>query len=138
MASRYRVDLLQEELDKLCKQTDGITEAVIVSLDGFVVASYPPYNYQDDEIHTTTTTIAATASSVISQSQSMLERLDRGSCERLIVEGVNGAMIVHPIDSTDAALVVMVNKEVKIGLASLAMRNSTATLAKILVGGNKH
>jgi predicted regulator of Ras-like GTPase activity (Roadblock/LC7/MglB family) len=135
MAGRYRVELLQDELAKLCKKLDDIEEAVVISLDGFVVASYPPANDLSDAPHLNTQAIAATAGSVISHSQNILDRLNQGAIERLVVEGANGAMMIYPIQQTDAALVTMVNKDVKMGLTSLAMRQSTARLSEILSGG---
>ena len=42
MPQVYRMDLLQSALAKLCNSLDGVHVAVIVSIEGFVVASYPP------------------------------------------------------------------------------------------------
>ncbi|MBN1315366.1 MAG: roadblock/LC7 domain-containing protein [Anaerolineales bacterium] len=134
MAGRYRVDLLQDELAGLCNKMEDIIEAVVISLDGFVVASHPPASDLSDEPHLNTMAIAATAGSVISHSQNILERLKQGNIERLLVEGTNGAMMIYPISQTDAALVAMVTKDVKMGLTSLAMRKSITRLSDILTG----
>ena len=41
MAQVYRMDLLQNALANLCNSLDGVRAAVIVSIEGFVVASHP-------------------------------------------------------------------------------------------------
>ena len=44
-------------------------------------------------------------------------------------------MIIYPIDGSDAALVAIVRKDAKMGLTSLAMRQSVTELATILDRG---
>lgn len=135
MAKRYRVELLQDELFTLCDKVAGLDHAVVVSLDGFVVASYPVAT-DDDTTPLQSPNVAATAASAISLGEGALNRLEHGTFERLIIEGQRGAMIIYPIQGTDAALVAMVDKETRMGLASLAMRQSTNALAQILGTGN--
>ena len=136
MAKRYRVELLQDELTTLCDKVAGLDQAVVVSLDGFVVASHPVAT-DDDTAPLESPNVAATAASAISLGEGALNRLEHGEFERLIIEGEQGAMIIYPIKGTDAALVAMVSKEARMGLASLAMRQSTDTLADILGTGNQ-
>jgi len=137
MAKRYRVELLQDELFTLCDKVAGLDQAVVVSLDGFVVASHPAAA-DDDTTPLHSPNIAATAASAISLGEGALKRLEHGDFERLIIEGEQGAMIIHPIGGdTDAALVAMVSKQARMGLASLAMRHSANALAEILGMGNK-
>ena len=40
MAQVYRTDLLEEALKEFCEKLDGVQGAVIVSIEGFVVAAY--------------------------------------------------------------------------------------------------
>jgi hypothetical protein len=44
-------------------------------------------------------------------------------------------MIIYPIDGADAALVTIIRKDAKMGLASRAMRLSVGELASILTPG---
>jgi predicted regulator of Ras-like GTPase activity (Roadblock/LC7/MglB family) len=135
MAKRYRVDLLQDQLADLCRRVQGIEQAVVVSLDGFVAAAYPPS--ADDSAPATldSPNVAATAASAVSLGENALGRLDHGELERLIIEGESGAMIIYPIGQRDAALVAIVRRDSKMGLVSLAMRQITASLATIIDSG---
>lgn len=134
---RYRVEILQEQVSALCQRVAGLNHAVVVSLDGFVVASYPPAadNETDSPLHSPK--IAATAASALALGERALGRLEHGEFERLIIEGGNGAMIVYPIADTDAALVAVVEKNTKMGLASSAMRQSVDKLAEIFHRGGR-
>jgi predicted regulator of Ras-like GTPase activity (Roadblock/LC7/MglB family) len=134
MAKRYRAELLQDEIAALCRRVGGIERAVVVSLDGFVVASYPPAADDEYESPLHSLQVAATAAGAISLGETALERLAHGDFERLIIDGKSGAMIVYPIGATDAALVAITNKSAKTGLASFAMRQSVSKLGDILSG----
>jgi predicted regulator of Ras-like GTPase activity (Roadblock/LC7/MglB family) len=76
--------------------------------------------------------VAATAANAIALGERALDRLDQGRFLRLIIEGESGAMIVYPIDGSDAALVALVDPDAKMGLASMAMRQSIQQIASIL------
>lgn len=135
MATRYRVELLEDVLSELCQKVSGIEQAVVVSLDGFVVAAHPPAAETETDSPLHSPKIAATAANAIALGTKTLGRLEYGKFERLIMEGEGGAMIIYPFDLTDAALVTMVSKDVKMGLASRAMRLSLAELGSILGRG---
>lgn len=132
MARRYRVEILQDEISLLCQRVEGLDRAVVVSMDGFVVASHPPVDDSSDSAPLHSPNVAATAASAIALGERALDRLAHGSFERLIIEGGSGAMIIYPIADTDAALVAVVRKDTKMGLASLAMSQSLSKLATIL------
>ena len=135
MATRYRVELLEEVLSNLCRRVEGIEQAVVVSLEGFVVASHPPAADEEADSPLHSPTIAATAANAIALGTRTLGRLEHGDFERLIMEGNSGAMIIYPIDGADAALVTIIRKDAKMGLASRAMRLSVGELASILTPG---
>lgn len=135
MPKRYRVDLLQDQLADLCQRIDGIEQAVVVSLDGFVAASYPPTTGDDTPTPLDSPTVAATAASAIALGENALGRLDHGRFQRLIMEGESGAMIIYPVGRRSAALVAIVHRDSKMGLVSLAMRQITDNLAAIIESG---
>lgn len=133
MVKRYRANLLQDEISALFHRVDGLERVVVVSLDGFVVASHPPVpDEEEDDTPTNGRQIAATAASAISMARTALGRLDRGNWQRLIIDGESGTMILHPIGRTDAALAAVANKRAKIGLTSSAMGRSVSRLAAVL------
>ncbi len=133
MVKRYRADLLQDEISALFHRVDGLERVVVVSLDGFVVASYPPSpDDEEDDTPTNGLQIAATAASAISMARTALGRLDAGNWQQLIIDGESGAMILRPIGGTDAALAAVASKRAKIGLTSSAMGRSVSRLAAVL------
>jgi len=117
MAQVYRMNLLQDALSNLCEALEGVRAAVIVSIEGFVVASYPP----GDESFvrngsTDSSQVAAMAATLVALAERTLSRLSQGDIERMLVEGRHGVMIVIPV-SDDAAIAVLLDKGAKLGVA---------------------
>lgn len=137
MTTTYRADLLEDVLAGLCQGTEGIEQVVIVSVEGFVVASHSSASVEGAESGRLGQTIAAMAANAIGLGTRTLERLECGNLERLIVEGKTGAMIIQPIVAANAALAVIVRKDAKVGLASSAMRLSAVTISAILSRGTE-
>jgi predicted regulator of Ras-like GTPase activity (Roadblock/LC7/MglB family) len=103
----------------------------MTNLEGFVVASYPSGD-DESESPLPSPKIAATAASAVALGEGSLQRLEHGVLERLIIEGETGSVIIHPIRGADAALIAITAKDAKMGLVSLAMRQSIAALESIL------
>jgi len=137
MTKVYRVDILEEKLKQLATAVPGIQGTVIVSLEGFVVATYPPADGQGTSLQhpTSTPQVAAMAATLIALGEQTLTRLAQGEMERLMIEGEQGAMIVYPVNQ-NAALAVMVSKEAKIGLTLMAVARSAAFFADVLSGAD--
>lgn len=137
MAKVYRVNILEDKLKELVDNTPGLQGTVIVSVEGFVVAAYPPVEQagsRDGSFHATNTPqVAAMAATLIALGEQTLTRLAQGKIERLLIEGEEGAMIVYPIDQ-NAALAVMMNKNAKVGLTLFAVARATRFLAGVLGG----
>ena len=49
MSQVYRTDLLESALQEMCSKLQGVQGAVIVSIEGFVVAAYSPRESEMDE-----------------------------------------------------------------------------------------
>lgn len=136
MSNIYRVDILEDRLRDLTNRVPGIQGAVIVSIEGFVVAAYPPADTEDSEYRMTNTPqVAAMAATLVALGEQTLTRLAQGKIERLMIEGEDGAMIVYPIDR-NAALAAMIDKNTKIGLALLAIARAARFFAEILRGAD--
>ena len=135
MSSIYRVNLLEDKLKTLHEITPGIRGAAIVSLEGFVVAAYAPIERvgRATVAATDMPQVAAMAATLLALGEQALARLAQGDVERLLVEGVAGAMIVYPINR-DAALAAMVEKDAKIGLTLLSVSRTANALEDILSG----
>jgi hypothetical protein len=134
MVNVYRVDILEDRLRELTESIPGIMGSVIVSIEGFVVAAYPP---ADDDLSQPTSTpqIAAMAATLIALGEEALTRLAQGKIERLLIEGEHGAMIVYPINR-NAALAAMVDKRAKLGLTLLTVAQAASFFGNVLSGAD--
>jgi len=126
----YRTDLLETELYLLCQGLTHVQGAVIVSIDGFVVAAHtPPQNSGRAD----SPQIAAMAATLVALSERTLFRLAQGALDRLLLEGEHGAMLIIPAGKT-AAVALMVDKHAKIGLSLYKLKKSVQKIRKVLEG----
>ncbi|MCD4685893.1 MAG: roadblock/LC7 domain-containing protein, partial [Anaerolineae bacterium] len=112
----------------------GIIASVIVNIDGLLVSSYPPGNESENfsENPTSSPQVAAMAATLIGLAERTLGRLAQGELERLLMEGENGVMIVYPAGR--AALAVLVEKDVRMGMVLYAASRARNDVVKILGG----
>lgn len=136
MVQVYKTDLLEEALKELCSKLDGVQGAVIVSIEGFVVAAYTPHESDmDEEGPTSSPQVAAMAATLIALGERTLSRLAQGEMIRLLVEGNDGGMLVVPANRR-ASVAVMVGKEAKMGLVLYALQQSAGKISGILEGSS--
>jgi predicted regulator of Ras-like GTPase activity (Roadblock/LC7/MglB family) len=134
MVQVYKTDLLEEALGELCSRLDGVQGAVIVSIEGFVVAAYTPHESEmDEEGPTSSPQVAAMAATLIALGERTLSRLAQGEMIRLLVEGNDGGMVVVPANRR-ASVAVMVGREAKMGLVLYALQQSAGKISSILEG----
>ena len=137
MAQVYRTDLLEEALKEVCDKLDGVQGAVIVSIEGFVVAAYTPHeddDLDDEESPTSSPQVAAMAATLIALGERTLARLAQGEMMRLLIEGNDGGMLVVPANKR-ASIAAMVSREAKMGLVLYALQQSTKKISEVLEGG---
>lgn len=136
MAQVYKTDLLEEALKELCSKLEGVQGAVIVSIEGFVVAAYTPHESEmDEEGPTSSPQVAAMAATLIALGERTLSRLAQGEMIRLLVEGNDGGMLVVPANRR-ASVAVMVGREAKMGLVLYALQQSAGKISSILEGSS--
>jgi predicted regulator of Ras-like GTPase activity (Roadblock/LC7/MglB family) len=135
MAQVYKTDLLEGALKELCSKLEGIQGAVIVSIEGFVVASYSPIQSEMDEEDSPTSSpqVAAMAATLIALGERTLSRLAQGDMIRLLIEGNDGGMLVVPANRR-SSVAVMVGREAKMGLVLYALQQSAKKISHILEG----
>lgn len=134
MAQVYKTDLLEDALKGLCDNLEGVQGAVIVSIEGFVVATYAPRESDmDDEGPTSSPQVAAMAATLIALGERTLARLAQGEMLRLLIEGNDGGMLVVPANRR-ASVAVMVSKEAKMGLVLFALQQGAEKISNILEG----
>ena len=135
MAQVYRTDLLEEALKEVCDKLEGVQGAVIVSIEGFVVAAYSPLESDMDEEDSPTSSpqVAAMAATLIALGERTLSRLAQGEMIRLLIEGNDGGMLVVPANRR-SSVAVMVGREAKMGLVLYALQQSAKKISHILEG----
>lgn len=134
MAQVYKTDLLEEALQELCARLEGVQGAVIVSIEGFVVAAYAPHESDmDEEGPTSSPQVAAMAATLIALGERTLSRLAQGEMLRLLIEGNDGGMLVVPANRR-ASVAVMVGREAKMGLVLYALQQAAGKISDILEG----
>jgi predicted regulator of Ras-like GTPase activity (Roadblock/LC7/MglB family) len=134
MTQVYRTDLLHDALAELCDSLDGVLAAVVVSIEGFVVASHPPGEeaFAENEA-ANSSQVAAMAATLVAVAVRTLSRLEQGDIERMLVEGRYGVMIVIPV-SDDAAIAVLLEKGAKLGIALHTGQIAAQRIRNILEG----
>jgi predicted regulator of Ras-like GTPase activity (Roadblock/LC7/MglB family) len=136
MAVVYRTELLEISLKTLCDSLNSVQGAVVVSIEGFVVASYTPpavFAGDQEEGATDSPQVAAMAATLIALGERTLGRLAQGELSRLLLEGKSGAMLVVPA-SKRAAVALMVSSDAKMGLSFYALRRAAKEIGGILEG----
>ncbi len=136
MVNIYRVNILEDRLRLLTETVPGILGTVIVSVEGFVVAAYPPSEQSSLSATaeaSSTSQIAAMAAALIALGEQTLIRLAQGQMERLLIEGEDGAIVVYPINQ-NAALAAMVDKHAKMGLVLVAIARAANAFGDVLSG----
>lgn len=135
MAQVYKTDLLEGALQQLCSKLEGVQGAVIVSIEGFVVAAYSPLeaNMDEEDSPTSSPQVAAMAATLIALGERTLSRLAQGEMIRLLIEGNDGGMLVVPANRR-SSVAVMVGREAKMGLVLYALQQSAKKISGILEG----
>jgi predicted regulator of Ras-like GTPase activity (Roadblock/LC7/MglB family) len=119
MADEYREERLMRVLrEQINDRIEGVQKSVIVTNEGLVVAAYPKAGEARNahkEIGSSFW-VAALAAEIIAQGRRAFGELAKGSVNRVLIDGESGSMIVIPAGE-EASLAVMVNSDVKLGLA---------------------
>ena len=130
----YRVNQIEDVLRGLHESVQGLQGTVVISLDGFVVASHVPSvngRRRRGDAATDSPQVAAMAASIVSISDKVLAQLQRGSMHRVLIDGSDGGIVVVPA-GPDAAIAVMVGHDAKLGLVMLALERSAEQVRRIL------
>lgn len=131
MAQEYRSEILERTLKNLHVAVDGVKAAVIVNVDGLLVAAYPPGN--EDNPHenpTSSPQVAAMSATLIGLAERTLGRLAQGELERLLMEGELGVMVVYPAGR--ASLAVLAEKDARMSHVLYAAKKAAAEVEEIL------
>ena len=129
----YRVHQIEQILRELHKSASGLHGTVVVSIEGFVVASYSGDGRSRAANPVDSPQIAAMSASLLALSERVLGRLARGEIDRILLDGTQGAIVVVPAGA-EAALAVMVAKNAKLGLVMFEVRRAANQVRRVLAG----
>lgn len=134
--AEYRVEVLEEILSRLHKTVSGLHGTVVVSIEGFVVASYSGDGRTRNSNPVDSPQVAAMSAAMIALAERVLGRLSRGEIDRILLDGTEGGIVVVPAGS-EAALATMVGKEAKLGLVMHELRRAADEVHRVLAGDAK-
>jgi hypothetical protein len=131
MVQEYRSEVLERSLKTLHTAVDGVKAAVVVNVDGLLVAAYPPGDDDNPyENPTSSPQVAAMSATLIGLAERTLARLAQGELERLLIEGEEGVMVIYPAGR--AALAVLVSKTARMSHVLYATRRAAREVQDIL------
>ncbi len=117
---------LREILNSIKEETPGVRALAVISYDGFVIESFMPSSVDED-------LMAAMGSSVLSIAERMGIDLRLGDFELGIVCGSDGYLLLTRAGK-EAILILLVNKDVKLGVALYMAKRAAARVAEALEG----
>ena len=113
-----------EVLKQLKQDNPDIEALAVVSLDGLPIASLLPPDAEEDRV-------AAMSAAILALGERALDELRKGSLEQAYVKGELGYVITTGIKNL-AALMVVTNKEAKLGMAMLTIKKGIEELTKLI------
>lgn len=122
--AQTRTDRINEALRGLRMVSVDIIGAAVINMDGFIIASVLPTEV-DEEL------IGGMAASILGVGERIAADLMRAEMEQVYVRSPKGYVIVNAI-SEDAALLLLVTREAKLGLIFLELKRSVAELLRIM------
>jgi uncharacterized protein len=115
---------LQGALRALLEKTADIVAAAVVSMDGFVLASVLPVDYEEERL-------GAMSAALLSLGERTATELGRGDLAQVFVEGTHGYIFLLAAGE-DAVLNAIVRRGSKLGLVLYDIRNAARSIAAII------
>lgn len=119
-----RASKITDTLRVLRTSTPEIIGAVVVNMEGFVVSSLLPSDV-DEEL------IAGMAASLLGVGERISADLMGSSMEQIYARSPKGYIVLQAINS-EAALVILVTREAKLGLVFLEVKRISQELARVV------
>lgn len=115
---------ITDALRMLRTSTPDILGAVVVNMEGFVIASLLPAEV-DEEL------IGGMAASLLSVGERISADLMGSTMEQVYARSPKGYIVLNAV-SAEAALVLLVTREAKLGLIFLELKRVSVDLARLL------
>lgn len=113
-----------EVLRKVKQENPDLEALAVVSLDGLPISSLLPEGAEEDRI-------AALSATILSLGERASEELKKGKLEQAYVKGADGYVLVTGIKDL-AALLVVTNKNAKLGMVMLSIKKGISEIEGIL------
>lgn len=113
-----------DQLRLLRTSTPDILGAVVINMDGFVIASVIPSDADED-------LIAGMSASLLGVSERITADLMGAETEQVFVRSAQGYIVLSAI-SDEAAVVLLISRTAKLGLIFLEIKRAAAQLVKLL------
>ncbi len=113
-----------EVLRKMKQENPDLEALAVVSLDGLPISSLLPEGAEEDRI-------AALSATILSLGERASEELKKGKLEQTYVKGTDGYILVTGIKDL-AALLVVTNKNAKLGMVMLSIKKGIGEIEGIL------
>lgn len=111
-------------LDTLMADSADVQAAALVSLDGFIMASALPEGMHEDKV-------GAMSAAILGLGERAAVELGRGALTQVFIEGGDGYVLIMAAGDR-AVLTVLAGASAKLGLVLYDMRNTSATIERLL------
>jgi hypothetical protein len=119
-----REERLADALNRLMDESQEVSAAALVSLDGFIMASALPEGMQEDRV-------GAMSAAILGLGERAAVELGRGQLSQVFIEGDGGyVMLIAAGDR--AVLTCLAETDAKLGLVLYDMRAAALEIAEIL------
>jgi predicted regulator of Ras-like GTPase activity (Roadblock/LC7/MglB family) len=119
-----RTEKMQDILRGLRSASPDIIGAAVVSIDGFIIASVLPSEI-DEEL------VSGMAAAMLGVGERISTELMASVMEQVYVRSEKGYVVLNAV-GTDSVLVVLTNKEAKLGLVFIEVKRRCVDLSKTI------
>jgi uncharacterized protein len=119
-----RTERINDVLRSIRVSSPEVIGSVVVSSDGFIIASAIPTEIDED-------LIGGMAASLLGVGERIAQDLMRAQMEQVYVRSAKGYIVINAA-GPEAALVLLVTREAKLGIIFLELKRTIAELVKHL------
>jgi predicted regulator of Ras-like GTPase activity (Roadblock/LC7/MglB family) len=119
-----RTEQMVSRLRQMQAASPDIEASAVVSVDGLLIASALPPDFEEDRI-------SAMSATMLSLGERISSELGRGPLEQVYIKGREGFVVLTSIGS-DAVLTALARQNAKLGLIFLEMRRAALDLEQVV------
>lgn len=119
-----RKDMFQQVLEELKSSSSDVEASALISTDGLMIASALPQGMDEDRV-------GAMSAALLSLGDRAARELERGTLERVMLQGEHGYVIMTSSGS-EVVLTVLAKTNAKLGLLFLDIKRAAESLSKLI------